>query len=245
MLASITELIARDLTNRLDPKTGQKVPLEIEDIPILVPSALSPASRLQLTMKPWVDMEVKFRQSQASGALEDLRSQLFVHARLNLQHHLHVCHQRGSGWARQVLTRNEQKVQIAKMRYQAAREALVLTTGEEDVEKLGFRILNNADVRSFEDKDTHASWSQRKSLGKRRQNEQDTGPQLIWPGETRKTLPWIWTGVDTGANSEAMLDSLRIEWSKSWARKRRWDGELQILEVEMDRTCVSLLDEAK
>ncbi|KAL0575644.1 hypothetical protein V5O48_006329 [Marasmius crinis-equi] len=238
--ASITELIALDLTNQTDPKTGQKIPLEIEDIPVLVPSGLLPESRLEDAVKPWVGMEVEFRKSQASGALEDLRTHLFVRTRLNLQRHLHVRHQQGSGCARQVLARNEKKVQIAKLR-----NALSTVLGEEEVGKLGLKALDDTDIWSFEDEDTHASRSSRKVLGKRKRNNQDTTPQLIRPGETRKSLSWIWTGVDTGSDSKAMLNSLRIEWSKSWARKRRWDEELRILQAEMDRTCISLSVESR
>ncbi|KAL0567206.1 hypothetical protein V5O48_014794 [Marasmius crinis-equi] len=243
--AAVTELIAGDLTNRRDPKTGEKIPLEIEEIPVLLPTGLSAESRLDPAVKGWVEMEVEFRKSQAASALEDLRSNLFVRARLNLQMHLHVRHQRGSGRARQVLARNERKVQASKLRYRAARDALVVALGGAEVEKLGLRVLNDSDVRSFEDDDTQANRSQRKVLGKRKRTDQETLPALIRPGETRKNLPWIWTGIDTGADSEAMLDSLRIEWSKSWARKRRWDEELRILQVEMDRTCVSLAVEGR
>ncbi|KAL0574972.1 hypothetical protein V5O48_006988 [Marasmius crinis-equi] len=165
--AAITELIAGDLTNRTDPKTGAKVPLEIEEIPVLVPSDLSSDLRQEATMKSWMEMEVEFRKSQASGSLEELRGHLFVRARLNLQRHLHVRHQWASGRARQVLARNERKLEASKLRYRVARSALSAALGEGEVKKLGLRTLADTDVQSFEDKDTCAVRSQRKSIGKR------------------------------------------------------------------------------
>ncbi|KAL0568455.1 hypothetical protein V5O48_013526 [Marasmius crinis-equi] len=220
--AAIAELVSRDLANKTNPKKGEKIPLEIEDIPVLLSTGLSQESRQDSTMEVWLDMEIKFRKLQASSALEDIRSHLFVCAQLNLQHHLHIRHQQASGRAHQVLARNERKVQATKLHYCAAREALVLALGEGEVELLGLRVLNNSDVCLFKDEDTHANRSQRKVLGKRKRNDQETELPLIKPRESRKSLPWVWTGVDTGMDLEAMQVSLRIEWSKSWARKRRW-----------------------
>ncbi|KAK1223876.1 hypothetical protein PQX77_013242 [Marasmius sp. AFHP31] len=68
---------------------------------------------------------------------------------------------------------------------------------------------------------------------------------LIKPGESRKALSWIWTNMDTSNDSGAMQEALRIEWAKSWARKRRWEEELALVEEEMRWVVVTLRYEAQ
>ncbi|KAK7026675.1 hypothetical protein VNI00_015548 [Paramarasmius palmivorus] len=64
-------------------------------------------------------------------------------------------------------------------------------------------------------------------------------------GESRRELSWIWSGVDVTGDSKAMQEALRIEWSKSWARKRRWDEELDLIIEEKRRVIASLTYDAE
>ncbi|KAJ8088970.1 hypothetical protein PM082_014217 [Marasmius tenuissimus] len=46
-------------------------------------------------------------------------------------------------------------------------------------------------------------------------------------------------------NSDAMQEALRIEWAKSWARKRRWQEELALVDEEMHCVLMTLRYEAE
>ena len=60
----------------------------------------------------------------------------------------------------------------------------------------------------------------------------------------RFEMSWIWLvprsklEVDTNSSEQVFDEGLRVEWSKSQARKMRWEEEVQILQEEMRRTIV-------
>lgn len=213
-----------------------------ENLPLLLPSGIPPAHRQSVSLLPFVEMETEYRRAQLRSSLDGIRTLLFVRTRLHTQRTLHIRNQQASTRARQVLARNDRKLDPFKVKYRAAWSAVKELVGEVHI---GYRELHDADVRSLDELDTHASGNMRKTLGKRARNAQDStatqqGNTVIQPGESRRTLSWIWTGVDTSEDSEAMREATRVEWSKSWARKRRWDEELALLGEEMRRTVLSL-----
>ncbi|KAJ6448052.1 hypothetical protein C8R47DRAFT_1085105 [Mycena vitilis] len=56
------------------------------------------------------------------------------------------------------------------------------------------------------------------------------------PGTSKKILSWIWTASGALDDDEKHLhESLRVEWSRAKARKRRWEEEVLILREEMRR----------
>ncbi|KAF7317940.1 hypothetical protein MKEN_00882200 [Mycena kentingensis (nom. inval.)] len=63
---------------------------------------------------------------------------------------------------------------------------------------------------------------------------------LFAEGESRRTVSWIWTMTGGEEVEGELIEALRIEWSKSWARTRRWREEKMILEEEWRRLGVSL-----
>lgn len=193
-------------------------------------------------VKPWLQMELEFRRGQMRSSLDGVRTHLFVRYRLNTQRTLHVRHQHASTRARQVLARNDLKIKGLTAKYRAAWGAARIIANDEAF--IGFQPLHDRDLRSLEDVDGHATKNHRKAV-KRRADGSEVGSAPIQPGESRKTLSWIWTGVDTSEDSEAMKEATRVEWTKAWARKRRWDEELQLLEEEMRRTVESMKYEAR
>jgi len=215
------------------------------DVPLLLPSALDDVYRGLQIMKPFVEMEIEFRKAQLRSSLDDIRTHLFVKSRLHTQRSLHTRHQHASTRARKVLDRNERKISGYKAKYRAAWEALkILLEGEGSI---GYPRLQDRDVRTMEDADTQAIRNLRKVLGKRGRNEElsaggDTplNGSVIQPGESTRTMSWIWMGVDTTDDSEAMREALRVEWSKCRARKQRWEEEVKLLDEEMRRVLVTL-----
>lgn len=72
----------------------------------------------------------------------------------------------------------------------------------------------------------------------RRQNAPHKGVS----GEGTRVVSWIWMGADAaGFTTDSVLHTgLRVEWSKTWARVRRWREEVDLLKEEMRRVLVSL-----
>ncbi|KAG2358630.1 hypothetical protein BDR07DRAFT_1452640 [Suillus spraguei] len=67
-------------------------------------------------------------------------------------------------------------------------------------------------------------------------------------GQTLGTaiMPWIWlTHGISSHDSEGLQDTLRIEWCKARARHNRWQEEIQLLLVEMQRVLAFLAWEAR
>ena len=217
--------------------------LRAEEIPLFLPSGIPFSQRQGTEMEGFVVMETEYRRAQMRSSLHGICNQLFVRTRLHTQRALHIQNQQASTRARQVLMQNERKLDQLKAKYCAAWQAAKeLLQGEEHI---GHCQLYDTDVRSLDDPDLHASRSARKTLGKQRRDAEETvEPRLIQPGESRQTLLWIWTGVDTSKDSEVMREATRVEWSKAWARKRQWDKELALLEEEMHRTLMSLRQES-
>ncbi|KAK7020260.1 hypothetical protein VNI00_017752 [Paramarasmius palmivorus] len=213
----------------------------VEKIPVLLPSGLPESIRTQSIMKEWAEREEEFRCAQLRTSLRGLRRHLFVRAGLDIERSTQARGQKGSTRARQDLARNEGDIQVFKTKYQAAWNALLVLSGEERLRQLmpGYQQLLDNDVRSHEDEDAYCVITSRKS-----KPSKDSRP-LITGGESRRSLSWIWSGVDVTGDSKAMQEALRIEWSKCWARKRRWDEELALIIEEKRRVLESLRHDQK
>ncbi|KAL0572707.1 hypothetical protein V5O48_009258 [Marasmius crinis-equi] len=216
----------------------------VETTPLYLPSGLPDAVRCLPEMAKWVEMESSFRRGQLQSALDGLRSHLFIRTRLNLQRTLHVRHQHAAVRSRQVMARNDHKIDVFKAKYCTAWAALRTLVGEEAI---GLPQLRRGDVTSYDDVDTKALRNVQKVLGTQRRNGtvSEAGSRipkdaLVKPGESVKQLSWIWTTYDVSNESDEVQEVMRIEWSKSWARKRRWAEELALVDEEMRRTVVTL-----
>ncbi|KAK7014754.1 hypothetical protein VNI00_019289 [Paramarasmius palmivorus] len=208
----------------------------VEKVPVLLPSGLPETIRSLAIMKEWVDREEQFRCAQLRTSLRGLRRHLFVRAGLDIERSTQARGQKDSTRARQDLARNEDEIKAFKTKYQAAWNALLVLIGQERLvdQMPGYQCLQDSDVRSHEDQDAYCVITSRKT-----QPVKDARP-LIVGGESRRLLSWIWSGVDVTGDSKAMQEALRIEWSKSWARKRRWDEELELILEEKRRVVESL-----
>ncbi|KAL0562675.1 hypothetical protein V5O48_019408, partial [Marasmius crinis-equi] len=178
-----------------------------ENIPLLLPSSIDKPLRPLPVLKKWVDMEVGFRRGQLVSSLDTVRQHLFVRTRLHSQRSIHVRHQKASTKARQVLDRNERKLKEARDKYRAAWKALEGLVGKEAIP---YPQLEPQHLTSFNDADNQPL---RKARNKWKRTDEQ--PALLQPGETRKVISWIWTGVDCSQDSPAMRDALRVEWCKA------------------------------
>ncbi|KAF8171708.1 hypothetical protein K438DRAFT_1773011 [Mycena galopus ATCC 62051] len=63
--------------------------------------------------------------------------------------------------------------------------------------------------------------------------------------ESVREVSWIWTGAGTTGSDADLDEALRIEWCKVYARTRRWEEEVKLVEEEVRRMGVSLEYRAK
>lgn len=233
------EQLEQPTTNAASPNATENA----ENAALFLPSGLPASERILPSLKPYIDMEIEFRKAQLNTSIQGIRNHLYIRTRLNIQRSLHTRHQRASRGARDILARNDRKIEGFKGQYRDAWSAMANLVGPDH----GYRQLLDSDVRSYVDRDIDAIKSTRKVLGKRDsegRSRRQPDDALFEGGDSRAELSWIWTEVGDQEDSEALLDALRIEWSKAWARKRRWDEEVLLLKEEMERCKKTLAYEA-
>ncbi|KAF7321833.1 CxC2 domain-containing protein [Mycena kentingensis (nom. inval.)] len=142
------------------------------------------------------------------------------------------------------VARNENKILLRADKYQAARCALVaLAAGS--ISGVSWPVLLKEHIRCMDDSDdafvppedrqdvfgasTTTTPSSRPTLGVRGR-----------PGETHRVMSWIWKFTGRAGSDEELRESIRIEWCKAYARTRRWEEEVRILEEEWRRFPLSM-----
>ncbi|KAF7331578.1 CxC2 domain-containing protein [Mycena kentingensis (nom. inval.)] len=71
------------------------------------------------------------------------------------------------------------------------------------------------------------------------EEQEDPASRKAGSGESSRTISWIWTCAGATGEDASLLDALRVEWSKSYARVRRWREEVALLEEEWRRLPLS------
>ncbi|KAJ6473046.1 hypothetical protein C8R45DRAFT_1103639 [Mycena sanguinolenta] len=57
--------------------------------------------------------------------------------------------------------------------------------------------------------------------------------------ENQRQVSWIWVVAGTEGTDAGLENGLRVEWSKAFALTRRWGEEVRLLEEEFRRICIS------
>ncbi|KAF7313212.1 CxC2 domain-containing protein [Mycena kentingensis (nom. inval.)] len=204
------------------------------NVPILLPSALSVSQRANGGCRDGlVEIERKLRDAQCRSALASLRNQLHIKHRHLLHKKNHSRHQAAATRSRAVIARNENKILRHSDKYQMARKALVsLADGNEKA--IVWPLLRKEDIRCLDDSD-EGLWT----LPEREDifgGDQTTRTKV---GESRRVVSWIWRFTGTAGTDEELRDAIRIEWSKAYARTRRWREEVRLLQEEWRRLPLS------
>jgi hypothetical protein len=119
-----------------------------------------------------------------------------------------------------------EKIEVAKIRYQAAWLA-ARDLNPEGTWVETYCWLNTKDIRG----PSAANDLSNLALANRFKKHKDGAPEL---GQGTYLKSWIWcVAVADDADPE---DTLRIEWAKSSANAARWREELELVPVEMGRT---------
>ncbi|KAK7434738.1 hypothetical protein VKT23_020034 [Stygiomarasmius scandens] len=237
-----------------------------ENIPLMLPSALTAQQRELGCRSGLLETELKLRDAQMRQALEHLRNHLHIRARLVTYRDSNVRHQSMLTRSRAMIARNDTKTEAHKRRYQAAWEAVLSAHGG-DISAVKWTRLKDPDVRCLSSEADRAWQSARKVLGKKKRKELEAAAQNITEDLTASAdnaqltreeirdragngytkTSWIWMQGGTGEmiDEERMRDGIRVEFCKAYARTKRWTEEVLLLREEMRRALVTLEWKAK
>ncbi|KAJ7024853.1 hypothetical protein C8F04DRAFT_1269860 [Mycena alexandri] len=186
-----------------------------EAVKLFMPSELSAQVREQTCERGLAAIEEEMREGELQETLEELRDAL-------------------RGVLRQITIR----VHKSKLRYRYARNVLARLRGHGPWEKV-YRVLEEGDVRGINER----------AMGEEELAERETLRELgaiveggiaaaggVAAGEGRHTMSWIWRSINADTAEEELVDALRVEWCRAYARMRRWHEDIVLVEEEMRRT---------
>ncbi|KAF7343819.1 CxC2 domain-containing protein [Mycena sanguinolenta] len=226
-----------------------------EDVPLLLPSALTEAQRTRCA-GGLEHVEALMRDAQCRTALTRLRNQLHIKSRLLTYKKNHVRHQGANTRSRTIVTRNESKIRLHSEKYQTAWEAMRKLSGGNE-ELVGWRVLKREDIRCMEDTEDLRKKAKARAAREatRRQKTSEKRAHGMLPAEedddmeweedggrgpeNQRQISWIWVVAGTEGTDAGLENGLRVEWSKAFARTRRWGEEIRLLEEEYRRVCIS------
>nr|GAT44258.1 predicted protein [Mycena chlorophos] len=135
----------------------------VENVPLMMPSALSSAERQTGCRDGVVELEIALREAQCREALIYLQVHLHVKARLMLYKVVNARHQGANTRLRALINRNEGKIKLHAEKYQCAWRALVALLSRVPTT---FPPLRRADIRCMHDGGFAADSSSAKRLEK-------------------------------------------------------------------------------
>lgn len=237
-------------------------PDPIEHQKLFLPSELS-ASQLSGCYTGLADIEAQLRDAQCRSSLDQLRTELYMKARLFNHKKANVRHQGANTRAQAVLKERDVKIAIVRDRYNTARAALIAlsaVTGQH----YEWKEITQADIRFLEDPEKTQRDDERAA---KRAEKNGTKTKKQTSGEGHRRISWIWEGAGRDADAAHLaasmglnegeydhidnlnkvplthlnaLAALRVEWAKSRARSQRWQEEVALVKEEMRRVIESL-----
>ncbi|KAF7325365.1 CxC2 domain-containing protein [Mycena sanguinolenta] len=181
---------------------------------------------------------------------------LHIKSRLLTYKKNHVRHQGVNTQSRTIVTQNESKIRLHSEKYQTVWEAVrKLSGGDEDL--VGWRVLKWEDIRCMEDTEDLYKKAKARAAREatRRQKTSEKRAHGMLPAEedddmeweedggrgpeNQRQISWIWVVAGTEGTDAGLENGLRVEWSKAFARTRRWGEEIRLLEEEYRRVCIS------
>ena len=180
-----------------------------EHAPLWLPSSLSPEMRRIACGANVAAYEEKLWTAQCHDLLEKTRHVLRIKTHMVQFKNKNICGQAAGTRSRTVINRVQDRARYLSQHYRIARAAKLALSGPGDWEK-HLRVLNNSDVRSYQDPDHLQKHKGRKgtleddqlevATGARDKDDKDVGIDLMTEkrsrrdgtGETCRTLSWIW-----------------------------------------------------
>ncbi|KAJ3963733.1 hypothetical protein EV361DRAFT_813085 [Lentinula raphanica] len=228
------------------PSAANEEPLEPELIPLLPPSALPLEIRSSSSrFNQLVQIELRVRDAQCRKFLGELRHTLICKQRLLTYKNQHARHQAATTRSRGLINRQQSRVAYYRDSYRHAWQCKFRLCGG-DEEAVGWQKLGDQDVRPLVDLDEALKKLSKSKMYKgARMTEkvsETRGTALI--GEKSRVLSWIWYAAEPGdgfSTEKALHEGLRVEWCKAYARVRRWNEEVQLIQEEQ-RRCLETLE---
>ncbi|KAJ7711359.1 hypothetical protein B0H16DRAFT_1667783 [Mycena metata] len=213
---------------------------DAEAIRLFLPSDISDGKKREKACAAGLaEVESSLREGEAHDALEALRQGLRVRTMTNRYRLRNATGQRALTRGQGVLRQNNVRIHKAKLRYRYARNALSRLRGNGDWERV-LRVLQDDDVRALNERAlTAEEAAQREAVHDLRDVEEGgvAAYGVVALGEGRRSLSWIWYTTKTDDPSEQeLVEALRVEWCKAYARMRRWYEDVVLVEEEMRRT---------
>ena len=200
--------------------------LAAEDVPLFLPSSLSANFQSSPGFSKALAHEIQLRIAQADDALADIRHHLRIISGLWRFKKVNIS---GTGnkpntRMRSLFNRFNHRMRQSVLRYRAARSALLAANLEEQHWKDRLKDLKDSDVRGPGKDDFYL---------------QEAGKANYGTSKGRFEMSWIWlvphAKSEVDSSEQVFDEGLRVEWSKSQARKMRWEEEVQLIQEEMRR----------
>ena len=204
--------------------------LTAEDVPLFLPSSLSPNHQHTPGFSKILACETQLHIAQADDALADIWHQLRIISglwqfkKVNVsgtgnQPNTHMC---------SLFNHFNHCMRQSVIRYHAACSALLAANlGQLQEDRL--KDLKDSDVCG---------------PGKDDFCLQEPGKANYGASKGHHEISWIWlipkskSEVNTNSSEQVFDEGLWVEWSKSQARKMQWEEEVQIIQEEMWQTIV-------
>ncbi|KAJ7251189.1 hypothetical protein B0H12DRAFT_1018742 [Mycena haematopus] len=223
--------LREEAENLRDPEIP---PPKVEDIKLWMPSELSDTARRAACSRGLSEIEAKVRRGQCQDALDNLRSRLHSQSHLIMWRNSNSTGQRAATRSATLIGRVGDRIGRIAAKYRHARAALMALKGPDFAPQ--FKELRESDLTTtLEAESDEVARRKLNRLGssKRARNE---------PSIKKATMSWIWTaGGGPGEDEEQLCEgkwseiAVRVEWSKTKARRDRWEEEVMILREEMRR----------
>ncbi|KAJ6452354.1 hypothetical protein C8R47DRAFT_998112, partial [Mycena vitilis] len=186
--------------------------VDAESVKLFMPSELENEARGRACEKGLALVEEEMRKGELEETLEDLRQALRARTATSRFRHRNTTGQRaltrGQGVLRQITVR----IHKAKLRYRYARNAVMRLCSHGAWEKR-FRTLSDEDIGEGG----------------------IAAAATLAAGEGTHTMSWIWYSTKLDGDKD-LVDALRVEWCKAYARMRRYHEDIVLVEEEMRRT---------
>ncbi|KAJ7152679.1 hypothetical protein C8R43DRAFT_886109 [Mycena crocata] len=232
--------VRRFLTRAQREQWDGEADRDAEAVRLFMPSDITKSSdRVMACALGLPDVELKLRTAEAKEALEALRKGLRTRTMTNRFRLRNCTGQRALTRGQGVLRQVNMKIHKAKLRYRYARNALSRLEPHGDWERK-LHVLKDEDVRALNERAlTEEERAQREAVHDLRDVEEGgiAAYGVVAIGESRRQLSWIWyQATEEDPTEVELVEALRVEWCKAYARMRRWHEDVVLVEEEMSRT---------
>ncbi|KAJ7025067.1 hypothetical protein C8F04DRAFT_1269674 [Mycena alexandri] len=185
--------------------------VKAEAIKLYMPSELSAVEREVGCLNNVVELEVRLRENQCQNALVQLRGHLHSKRHLIGFRNTHVSGQVKATKARTLIAQVGERAEACANKYSQGRLALTRLCGADFTPHL--KVMKSADI-TLDGEEESSDTAARKKLA------------MIGAGKGARAPRHV---VGTSKKEKALHESLRVEWCRTKARKRRWEEMHRVL----------------